>query len=349
VLGHVFLHRHVVSKMEPAPIGKLIAPGQNDRMSAPADVLEAARSGDADAFERLVGPYRGELLAHCYRMLGSHHDAEDVVQESLVRAWRGVGGLDQRGFVRAWLYKIATNRCLTAIERHGRRELPFDVLPGTPDTEISWLEPYPDHSPEERYLARESIELAFVVALQHLSPLQRAVMILREVLGFSAAEVAVQLDTSTASVNSALQRARKVIDTAGVSQTAVLHDLGPDGVVGIVTRWTDAWQAGDVDSIVAMLTDDARFSMPPLPQWYLGPEAIRAFLAEGPLRSRWRFLPASANGQLAFGTYLWDEDADAYLPGGLDVLTIRNGQVAQIVAFLSADLTDFGLPASLPA
>jgi RNA polymerase sigma-70 factor (ECF subfamily) len=318
-------------------------------MNAPADVLDAARSGDADAFERLVGPYRAELLAHCYRMLGSRHDAEDAVQESLVRAWRSVGGLDERGFVRAWLYKIATNRCLTALERLGRRELPFDVLPGTPDTEVSWLEPCPDQSPEASYLARESVELAFIAALQHLSALQRAVLILREVLGYSAAETADLLDTSTASVNSALQRARKVIDTTGVSQQTVLRDLGPDGVAEIVTRWTDAWQASDVNAIVTMLTDDARYSMPPLPEWYHGQEAIRAFLTGGPLQSRWRFLPTTANGQLAFGTYLWDEAADAYLPGGLDVLTIQHGQVAEIVAFLSADLTDFGLPARLPA
>jgi RNA polymerase sigma-70 factor (TIGR02960 family) len=318
-------------------------------MSAPADVLTAARSGDAVAFERLVGPYRGELLAHCYRMLGSLHDAEDAVQESLVRAWRGIGGLDERGFVRAWLYKIATNRCLTAIDRSGRRELPFDVLPGTPEAEVTWLEPYPDQSPEASYLAKESVELAFVAALQHLSALQRAALILREVLGFSAAEVAGQLDTSTAAVNSALQRAHKVIGTIGVSQQRVLRDLGQDGVEEIVNNWMTAWQAGDVDGIVAMLADDARYSMPPLPEWYHGPEPIRAFLTGGPLLSRWRFLPTTANGQLAFGTYLWDDAAGAYMPGGLDVLAIRDGRVAEIVAFLSADLTDFGLPASLSA
>ncbi|HKN52982.1 MAG TPA: sigma-70 family RNA polymerase sigma factor [Amycolatopsis sp.] len=318
-------------------------------MSAPAEVLDAARSGDAAAFERLVSSYREELLAHCYRMLGSRHDAEDVLQEALVRAWRGVGGLDERGFVRAWLYKIATNRCLTALERLGRRELPFDVHPGTPATEISWLEPRPDPSPEASYLAREAIGLAFVAALQHLSALQRAVLILRDVLGFSAAEVAELLDTSTASVNSALQRARKTIDTTRVSRQSMLHELGSDAVNEIGRRWIDAWQDGDVDAIVAMLADEARFSMPPLPEWYRGTDAIRAFLVDGPLRSRWRFLPTSANAQLAFGTYLWDHDAGAYLPGGLDVLTLHNGQVSEIVSFLTADLTDFGLPADLPA
>ena len=318
-------------------------------MTAPADLLAAAKSGDADAFDRLVSPYRDELLAHCYRMLGSRHDAEDALQEALVRAWRSVGGLDDRGFVRAWLYKIATNRCLTAIEQRGHRELPFDVLPGTPDTEISWLEPYPDPSPESSYLARESVELAFVAALQHLSALQRAVLILRDVLGFSTAEVSEQLDTSTASVNSALQRARKVIDTASVSQQKVLSRLGPEAVGEIVSRWINAWQAGDVDAIVSMLSEDARYSMPPLPEWYAGADAIRTFLTGGPLQSRWRFLPTSANGQLAFGTYLWDDTANAYIPGGLDVLTIHNGHVTEIVAFLSADLADFGLPASLPA
>ena len=172
-------------------------------------------------------------------------------------AWRSVGSLDERGFVRAWLYKIATNRCLTAIGQRGRRELPAGITPGTPVTEISWLEPYPDTSPKAHYLARESVELAFVAALQHLSAVQRAALILREVLGFSAAEVAEQLGTSTAAVNSALQRARKAIASTAPTQQTVLRDLGDAAVDDIVTRWTDAWHVGDVDAIVAMLADDA--------------------------------------------------------------------------------------------
>ena len=305
-------------------------------MTAPAALIDAARSGDARAFEQLVAPYRGELQAHCYRMLGSLHDAEDAVQDTLARAWRSVGSLDERGFVRAWLYKIATNRCLTAIEQRRRRELPAGVAAGTPAAEISWLEPYPDVSPETHYLARETIELAYIAALQHLSATQRAALILRDVLGFSAAEVAGQRDTSTA---------RKAIGAAAPTQQTVLRDLGDPAVNDIAARWADAWQAGDINTIIAMLADDARYSMPPLPQWYQGQDEIRAFLLRDPLQSRWRFLPTTANGQIAFGTYRWDDAAGAYIPGGLDVLTLLDGRVSDIVAFLTADLTRFGLPA----
>jgi RNA polymerase sigma-70 factor (ECF subfamily) len=312
-------------------------------------LLDAARSGDAGAFETLVAPHRSELQAHCYRMLGSLHDAEDALQETLVRAWRSVDGIDDRGFFRAWLFKIATNRCLTALERRGKRELPIDVSPDTPATEISWLEPYPDVTPEGRYMARESIELAYVAALQHLSPVQRATLILREVLGFSAAEVAGLLDTSAASVNSALQRARKAVDSTAETQQEVLRDMGDDSIADLVERWADAWEAADVDTIVSMLADDARMSMPPWLEWYDGRDAIRAFLVDGPLQTPWRFLPTTANGQLAFGTYMWDDDAGAFVPGGLDVLTVREGRVDEVTVFLEADLTRWGLPAQLSA
>jgi RNA polymerase sigma-70 factor (TIGR02960 family) len=305
-----------------------------------------------DSFARLVEPHRAELQAHCYRMLGSLQDAEDALQESLVRAWKSLDTFDGRGPIRPWLYRIATNRCLTLIEKRARRELPADLSPGAPFTEIAWLEPYPDArlGPEATAEQREGVELAFVAALQHLSGLQRAVLVLREVLGFSAAEVADLLDTSVAAVNSGLQRARKVLaeKAPAVSQQATLRALPDDTIKDLADRYAAAWHAADIDALVAMLADDATYSMPPLTAWYRGPEAIREFLLAGPLKSRWRFIPADANGQIAFGTYLWDEGEQAYVWVALDVLRLDGERIAEVVSFLDADLyAEFGLPAKL--
>ena len=314
------------------------------------ELLDAARAGDEHAFGQLVEPWRGELHAHCYRMLGSDADAEDAVQETLVRAWSGLSAYEDRGSIRPWLYKIATNRCLTLIERRGRRELPVDVAGSG---EVLWLEPYPSSrlswtaslSPEARVLALESVELAFVSSLQHLSALQRAVLLLRDVLAFAAREVAELLETSVAAVNSALQRARAVMSSAP-SQQATLQVLGESGERELVRRYVAAWEAGDVDSIVAMLAEDAKYSMPPLLAWFRGRTAIRDFLVNGPLRDEWRFLPARANGQLAFGTYRWD--GSRYVPGGLDVVVLRGSEIVDVVSFLEADFASFALPLELP-
>ena len=305
-------------------------------------LLAAARDGDADAFGRLIGAYRAELLAHCYRMLGSAHDAEDALQESLVRAWRGLGTFTT-GSIRAWLHRIATNRCLTLIDRRSRRELPADLGPGAALNEVAWLEPWPDRhlGPEATVEQRESVELAFVAALQHLPGSQRAVLLLREVLGFTAAEAAEQLGTTVAAVNSGLQRAR-----ATLAQRRPVPARRPtdDTIKDIADRYASAWQAGDVDAIVAMLAEDATYSMPPLPQWFRGRTDIRAFLLDTPLTHRWQFLPARANGQPAFGTYLWDETRERWTWAGLDVLRLDGGHVAEVVSFLTAVPGDFGLP-----
>jgi RNA polymerase sigma-70 factor (ECF subfamily) len=319
-------------------------------------LLAAAREGDDRAFMQLVEPYRRELQQHCYRMLGSVHDADDVVQESLLRAWQSIARFDGRRSVRPWLYKIATKRCLTAVSSRRRREMPTDLSPGAvPTEETAWLEPYPDARlgldalpPEARVVARERVELAFVAALQQLTALQRAVLVLREVLGFSAREVAELLETTVASVNSALQRARALVRkrTPSRSQQQELADLGAE-VRWIAARFAAAWESSDVEGIVALLAEDVRLAMPPLPEWYEGPDAVRAVLASGPVTHRWRVLPTWANGQLAFGFYRWHDERRVFIGEGVDVLTLRAGRIVAITGFLVADLGAYGLPSTV--
>ncbi|MFI2710709.1 sigma-70 family RNA polymerase sigma factor [Micromonospora sp. NPDC018662] len=317
------------------------------------------REHGTSAFARLTDAYRGELTAHCYRMLGSLHEAEDAVQETLLRAWQHRERYDDRGTLRAWLHRIATNRCLTLIERRGRRrELPTDLTPGAPATETAWLGPYPDRRPDldeaqdpaRRVVAREQVEFAFVASLQRLSGRQRAALLLRDVLGYPAGEVAGILGTSVAAVNSALQRARRVTGTQrpATSQQAEFRTLGERRLRELARRYADAWERGDVDAILAMLTEDARYSMPPLAQWYAGREQIGAFLRRGPLALPWRFVPTSANGQLAFGTYARQPDAAAFTAVALDLVAVRGARIAEVVSFLDPGIFPaFGLPAAL--
>jgi RNA polymerase sigma-70 factor (ECF subfamily) len=326
-------------------------------------LLEAARGGDEEAFRRLIEPYRGELHAHCYRMLGSVHDAEDALQEATLRAWRGLARFEGRSSLRSWLYTISTNTSLSAIERRPKRVLPIDygpandphTAPGEPLVESVWLEPYPDEvlgvqdgyaAPEASYELRESIELAFIAALQHLPATQRAVLILREVLGFSAKEVAETLDTTVASVNSALQRARAAVDERVPEQTqqSTLRDLGDDAVRDLVDRYVDAWERNDVEAFAAMLAEDATFAMPPLAGWYTGRKGIAIWAKGWPLSGawRWRTVFTHANGQPALGFYAWDEEAQTHLPFALNVLTLRGDKFSDVTAFVarSTESTD---------
>jgi RNA polymerase sigma-70 factor (ECF subfamily) len=330
------------------------------------DPLQAARDGDEDAFRRLVEPHRSALLAHSYRMLGSVPDAEDAVQDALLRAWRGLATFEGRSSLRSWLYAIVTNASLRAIERRPKRVLPIDYGPaadphdgpGEPLVESVWVEPYPDErlgleggpaGPEARYEQRESIELAFIAALQHLPARQRAVLILREVLGFSARETAEALETTPVSVDSALQRAHRTVDERlpEQSQQAALRSIGDHELREIVDGFVDAWERSDVDAVVAMLAEQPTMTMPPLPTWYRGREAVAAFLRGWPLKRdrRWRVVPVSANGQLAFGNYIWDEERETFAAHGITVLTLDGERIAEIAAFLDAELLPrFGLP-----
>jgi RNA polymerase sigma-70 factor (ECF subfamily) len=332
------------------------------------ELLEAARSGDENAFRSLVEPLQGELHAHCYRMLGSLHDAEDALQEAMLRAWKGLPRFEGRSTTRSWLYRIATNVCLDAIARRPKRVLPIDygppseprADPGKPLVESVWVEPYPDEAqgvadglagPEARYEQREAVELAFIAALQHLPPRQRAVLIMREVLGFSAREVADSLETSVASVNSALQRARKSVDERLPEQTqqTTLRALGDEGIRQVAQRYIDAWATGDVEGLGALLAEDATFSMPPWAGWWRGRETIAGFATTAvEVCSTARTVITRANGQLTIAYYLLDADSGRYKAGALDVLTLEGEHVKEITAFANPEVfASFGLPPEL--
>jgi RNA polymerase sigma-70 factor (ECF subfamily) len=334
------------------------------------DLLSAARDGDGAAFAGLVDPYRGQLRAHCYRMLASVHDAEDAVQETLVRAWRGLARFEGRSSLRSWLYTIATNVCLRVIERRPNRVLPVDYGPGSVDpheetgeplTESVWIEPYPDEGleiadglagPDARYEQRESVELAFIAALQHLPAQQRAVLILRDVLGYNGAEAAALLDTSPDAVYSALQRAHKTVDgrLPERSQQATLQSLGDARLRELVETYVDAWERRDVDGLAAMLAEDAALTMPPVPTWFRGREVVATFLRGHPLGvgSAWRVVTTHANGQPAFGHYRWDDDAGGFVARTIALLTLDGDRITEITAFRDPRLFRwFGLPDEL--
>jgi RNA polymerase sigma-70 factor, ECF subfamily len=324
-------------------------------------LLAAAAGGDERAFELLAEPHRRALHLHCYRMLGSFHDADDALQETFLRAWRGLARYEPRSPLAAWLQTIATNVCLTAIaRRRRRRELPEGGALAWSE-ELLHLQPYPDRllaevgttagDPEARYELRESVELAFVAAVQLLPPRQRAVLLLRDVLGWSAAETASALQSSVASVNSALQRARAAMERARELGTPS-HEPPDEGhEAALLRRFMAAWDALDVDGLARLLADDALLTMPPVPTYLRGAPAVQRFFATVPAEGRLdgiRLVPTRANGQPALAAYLRDADGGVYRAYGVMVFALRGGRIAGIVGFADSTLFDaFGLPREL--
>jgi RNA polymerase sigma-70 factor (ECF subfamily) len=342
-------------------------PGQKacDDSAVTESTLSRARLGDDDAFRALTDRYRRELHVHCYRILGSVQDAEDMVQETLLAAWRGLEQYEERDSLRAWLYRIATNRCLNALRDSRRRPrespgLPFEVPEPSRRREPLWLEPYPDAlleglaetspGPEARYETKEAVTLAFVAALQQVPPRQRAALVLRDVLGFRAAEVADMLESSEVSVNSALQRARAALETRLPADRERPPLPRSPRERDIAARFADAVESGDVDGMVSLLTDDALLTMPPLPLEYQGHKAIAAFLSyrEEARGTPLRVVPTRTNTQPAFGCYTPDAQAGIARPAGLFVLTLEGDAAAAITWFADTALFGhFGLPRSL--
>jgi RNA polymerase sigma-70 factor (ECF subfamily) len=329
------------------------------------DLILKVRAGDAAAFRQLTEPYRRELQVHCYRMLGSFHDAEEILQETLLAAWQGIGNFEGRASFRTWLYKIATNRCLNARRAVSRRPaIAWDVPQGddlvpTRLGEVHWLEPFPDAvlddaidmplGPEARYANTESISLSFVTALQLLPPRQLAVLVLRDVLGFEASEVARVLDSTLDSVNSALKRAR-----ASLQQRQLKADRPPPPALGspaeeaIVAEFVRAYEATDLDALVALLTDDVFMSMPPMPFEYEGRELVARFWTTMMARGGQRILkPTRANGQPAFGSYTLTASGD-YQGFGVVAIALSGDRICTVTRFEPGLLGLFGLPSSLP-
>lgn len=313
-------------------------------------LLAGARGGDENAFTALVEPHRRELMSQAYRMLGSFADAEDALQEALLAAWRALPGFEGRSSLRTWLFRITTNACLRLASKRPPRLLSSDYAPprsdvhdlGEPVPGPVWLEPFMDEStqPDEdldplaAVLRRESVELAFVAALQHLPATQRAVLLLREVLAFSAAETADAVGTSVASANSALQRARAGLAERRPdrSQQAELAALGDEGRRALVDAFVAAWERGDAPALVDLLAADARFTMPPLPAWFRGLEDVARFLTERVFTTPWRLVPVEANGQIAFACYQFD--GPSWRLGAVNVLSLRGGSISWIAGFV---------------
>jgi RNA polymerase sigma-70 factor, ECF subfamily len=347
-----------------------------------AVVLAAVRAGDQAAFAALGERYRRQLHVHCYRMLGSVEDAEDLVQETLLRAWRSRSGFQGRSLFRTWLYRIATNACLNALQRGPRRVLVADVPPrdpsaelpveerpdvGAPPAELPWLQPYPDHlldqaapsdaEPDAVVVARETIELVYLAAIQYLPPRQRAILILRDALGWSAKDTAGLLETSVASVNSALQRARSTMRARLPARRLdwALAIRPTDDERSVLRRFMDAHDRADVAAFAALLREDARQAMPPHLLWYDGREAMVTLFARyiHPTSPNYpgqlRCVPTAANRLPAVAVYLRREGDDRYRLLGLDVLEIQGGQISAITSFGVQLLGAFGLPQTLPA
>jgi RNA polymerase sigma-70 factor, ECF subfamily len=336
-------------------------------MTTQEAVLARAREGDEEAFGALTDPYRRELQIHCYRILGSLQDAEDAVQETLLSAWRGLAGFEARASLRSWLYRIATNRCLNMLRNSDRRERAMfgDGIADAPEpsrrAEPIWLQPFPDElleglpdrapGPDARYETKEAVGLAFVSGLQRMPPQQRAVVVLRDVLGYRAAEVAAMLETSEASVNSALQRARAALEAAPERPVGGTVPDSP-GQRRLLGRFAEAFESADVDAILGLLREDAWIRMPPEPHEYTGRDAIGEFLRTRPLwreGGRVRLVATRANGQPAFAYYMGDPQADVCRIGGIFVMTLADDEIAAITRFGEGGwLPWFGLPRTLP-